>query len=102
VEACWLLERALGPRTEEAFLRSIGKGELAIEVLRPEDYSRAAELVERYADLRLGMVDASVVAVAERLGITTVATVNRIDFVVVRPRHVAAFELVPSRSSADR
>jgi uncharacterized protein len=95
VEVCWLLDRALGPGTEAAFLRSVGNGELAIEALRPEDYTRAGDLVERYADLRLGMVDASVVAVAERLGITTVATVNRRDFVVVRPRHVAAFELVP-------
>jgi predicted nucleic acid-binding protein len=53
------------------------------------------ELVARYADLRLGILDASVVAVAERSGVTTVATANRRDFVVVRPRHVASFELLP-------
>lgn len=94
VEVCWLLGRTLGPGTEAAFLLSVGNGELAIEALRTEDYTRAGDLV-RYADLRLGMVDASVVAVAERLGISTVATVNRRDFVVVRPRHIAAFELVP-------
>lgn len=95
VEVCWLLERALGPETEAGFLRSVGNGELAVEILRAEDYLRAAELVRTYGDLRLGMVDASVVAVAERLGATTIATVNRRDFLVVRPRHATAFELVP-------
>jgi predicted nucleic acid-binding protein len=95
VEVCWLLERNLGPRVEAEFLRSAGNGELAIEVLRPQDYLRAAVLVETYADLRLGMVDAAVVATAERLGITTIATVDRRDLSVVRPSHVAAFELLP-------
>jgi predicted nucleic acid-binding protein len=43
----------------------------------------------------LGGVDASVVAVAERLGIRTVATLDRRHFTVVRPRHVDTFELQP-------
>jgi hypothetical protein len=54
-----------------------------------------AELVGQYANLDLGAADASVVALAERLGVTTIATVDRRDFSVVRPKHVAAFELVP-------
>jgi uncharacterized protein len=40
-------------------------------------------------------VDASVITIAERLGVTTIATLNHRDFTVVRPRHVDAFELVP-------
>ena len=47
-----------------------------------------AELVETYADLPLGAIDASVVALAERLGLTTVATLDRRHFTVVRPKHV--------------
>jgi predicted nucleic acid-binding protein len=54
-----------------------------------------AALVRRYADLPLGAVDASVVAVAERLKITQVATLDRRHFTVVRPEHVPAFELLP-------
>ena len=49
----------------------------------------------RYADLELGTVDASIVAVAERLEIEVIATLNRRDFAVVQPSHVAAFDLVP-------
>ena len=96
VEVCWLLERNLGAAAEAAFLSAGAQGELAIEDLIPADYERMAVLVETYADLPLGMVDASVVAVAERLGITRLLTINRRDFAVVRPAHVDAFELLPA------
>ena len=46
-------------------------------------------------DLPLGTVDASVVAAAERLGITEVATVDHRHFSVVRPSHIDAFTLLP-------
>ena len=61
----------------------------------PADYERMAELVGQYANLDLGAADASIVALAERLGVSTIATVDRRDFSVVRPKHVAAFDLVP-------
>ena len=44
---------------------------------------------------RWGRTDASVVAVAERLEQTVVATLDRRHFSVVRSPHVAGFELVP-------
>jgi predicted nucleic acid-binding protein len=49
----------------------------------------------KYGDLDLGMVDATVVAVAERLGVDRIATIDRRDFTVIRPRHVEAFVLLP-------
>jgi uncharacterized protein len=66
-----------------------------VEPVDPSDWLRIAELVGRYRDLPLGTVDASVVAVGERLGITEVATVDRRHFSVVRPRHVGEFTLLP-------
>ena len=59
------------------------------------DYERSIALIAQSADMDLGFVDASMVAVAERLGLPTIATLNRRDFSVVRPRHIKAFELVP-------
>ncbi len=44
-----------------------------------------AELVRTYADLPLGAVDASVLAVAERLRLTDVATLDRRHLTIVRP-----------------
>jgi predicted nucleic acid-binding protein len=95
VEVCWLLERNFGPSIEAEFLRSVAAGVPRVEPLGSDDYFRAAQLVDQYADLRLGMVDASIVAVAERLELRTIATLNRRDFAVVRPRHTNVFDLIP-------
>jgi predicted nucleic acid-binding protein len=53
------------------------------------------ELVEKYADFPLGAVDASVIAIAERLGADAIATLDRRHFAVVRPKAPIYFELVP-------
>jgi predicted nucleic acid-binding protein len=45
--------------------------------LTTADYERMAELVELYADWPLGGTDASVIAVAQGLGVTKVATLER-------------------------
>lgn len=94
-ETAWLIESRLGPAAEARFLRLVTAGELRVVDLDIDDYRRCVELIEQYTDLGLGLVDASVVAVAERLKITALATLNRRDFNVVRPRHVSAFELLP-------
>lgn len=94
-EAGWLIDRQLGPAAEARFYVSIAAGDLAVEDLTAGDWERVAVLVERYADLGLGGVDASVVAVAERLGVGEIATLDRRHFTVVRPAHVDAFELLP-------
>jgi predicted nucleic acid-binding protein len=54
-----------------------------------------AELVETYADFPLGTTDAAVIAVAERLGIIEIATLDHRHFHAVRPRHTDAFTLLP-------
>jgi uncharacterized protein len=97
-EACYSIDKYLGPTAEAAFLDSIGIGpgyRFQLVGLVDEDLRRMAELVRRYGDRRLGGTDASVIAVCERLSVATVATVNRRDFANVRPRHVPAFAIVP-------
>jgi predicted nucleic acid-binding protein len=61
-----------------------------------EDYARVGELLQSYADLQLGFVDAAVLAVTERLREPKLATLNHRHFTVVRPRHVKALELLPA------
>lgn len=94
-EVCWLLESRSGSEAEAAFLEALHDGELTIVDLERDDLQRMAELVRRYADLPLGAVDASVVAVAERTGVTAVATLDHRHFHVVRPKHTEAFVLLP-------
>lgn len=94
-EAGWLIDRQLGPAAEADFYRSVAAGDLEVERLGAADWLRIAELVDTYSDLRLGGADASLVAIAERMDLNEIATLDRRDFSVVRPRHVEAFELVP-------
>jgi uncharacterized protein len=95
VEASFLIERHLGPRAEARFLSSLPSANITVEQLGEDDLTRMAELVVAYADMPLGAVDASVVAMAERLGATTLFSLDRRHFSVVRPRHTEAFTLLP-------
>lgn len=93
-EVCHLLRRELGSAAEAAFLRAFPE-DLALQDVTAHDLRRAADLVEQYADLPLGTVDATIVALAERLRLRTIVTLDRRHFSVVRPLHVPAFDLVP-------
>jgi len=94
-EVAYLLARDAGSLVEARFLRSFKTGFLALVSPTADDLSRAAELVEQYADLPLGTTDACVVALAERLNITELATLDQRHFNVVRPCHVQALTLIP-------
>jgi predicted nucleic acid-binding protein len=92
-ETACLLQSRLGPRVEARFLR--GLSTLDVEAPHPDDWIRIADLVERYADFPLGGADASVIALAERLGTELVITLDRRHFGAVRPRHCEALQLLP-------
>lgn len=77
------------------FLEDVIDGVYRVEPPTPGDLERCRELQGSYRDLGLGVVDASIVALAERLGETKVATLDRRHFGVVRPRHVKALQIVP-------
>lgn len=94
-EVGYLLGAKAGSDAEGGFLRSLADGDFRAEDLTPDDYTRMAELVTQYANLPLGTTDAAVVATAERLQCTEVATLDHRDFRVVRPQHVKAFTLLP-------
>lgn len=94
-EAAYLFHRQLGPNAEASPYDSILDGTLTVEPLTTMDWDRVRAVVLTYADLRLGGTDASLVTIAERLGVTRLATLNHRDFRVVRPRHADAFELLP-------
>lgn len=94
-EVCYLLGTRLGAEAEVRFNGDLASGELTVEPAPAGDWLRIAELVYRYRDLSLGTVAASVVAAAERLRVTTILTLDRRHFSVVRPRHTPRFEILP-------
>ena len=89
------LRHAVGVRAFPAVIDEIARGGFRVEDLTPSDYMRVRELLETYADLCVGYVDAAVLAVTERLGERKLATLDHRHFTVMRPRHVEALELLP-------
>jgi uncharacterized protein len=94
-EVCHLLGTRLGSSVEAAFLERLATPVFTVVAPQDDDLLRAAELVRQYGDLPIGGTDALVVAIAERLNVTTVATLDQRHFRVVRPKHVPAFTLIP-------
>ena len=94
-EICYLLNTHLGQISERKLIASITQGELRIEGLTIEDFRRSLQLLESYANVNIGFVDASIVAVSERLKINRILTTDRKHFSIIRPRHCHSFELLP-------
>ncbi len=96
VEVEHLLNHTRQVATFVAFLENCRRGAFVIEDLQPADYARVGELLNTYDDLRVGFVDAAVMAVVERLREPKLATLDHRHFSVMRPRHVEALELLPA------
>jgi predicted nucleic acid-binding protein len=97
-EACCVINRELGAHAEAAFLDDVGVGlgyPYRLVEINNNDMRRMADLVRQYAGRRLGGTDASLIALSERLAVTTIATLNGHGFAHVKPRHVAVLRCVP-------
>ncbi|WP_326826418.1 hypothetical protein [Streptosporangium sp. NBC_01756] len=70
-------------------------GELAMEPLTIADVTRMKALVVKYANFPLGAVDAAVIAVAERLAVREIATIDHRHFGAVKNSHGSHFTLLP-------
>lgn len=96
--ASWVLPWAILPEVDHllatrapasvqaAFMRDITDGAWSIEWAEDGDLKRARELQERHEALRLGLVDATVMATAERLRARGVATLDLRHFGAVKLR----------------
>ncbi|HYI85729.1 MAG TPA: PIN domain-containing protein, partial [Burkholderiales bacterium] len=92
-EVAYLLHSRLGPAAELAFVQSAASGELEIEPLRQQDLTRCVDVMRRYP--AIGFVDATLVAMAERLKIEAIATTDRRHFAMVKSKHTKGYQLVP-------
>lgn len=93
-EVSYLVNKYLGVEAEIKLLSSIEDGELALESFMQQDVSRVAALVSGYRDSRIGFVDAAIVAMAERLRVVKVFTLDK-HFRMIRPLHASGFEVLP-------
>ncbi len=94
-EVCYLLQTRLGFAQRDALLDSFARRGFDLAENGLSDLLRAREICATYKSLSLDLADACLVATAERLQITRIATTDRRDFSLVRPRHVEKFDLLP-------
>jgi predicted nucleic acid-binding protein len=77
------------------FIATLDDSPLVFEDITKADIGRITELLNEYADNQLDFVDAAITAVAERLNIQHILTVDQRDFRIIRPKHCDYFEILP-------
>jgi predicted nucleic acid-binding protein len=82
-EIDYLIATHLGAKAQEAFLADLADGSFSVEWGRDEDLASAKRICTRYRALRLGLVDAVVMATAERLKVDAIATLDLRHFAAV-------------------
>ena len=94
-EVCYLANKYLSLEAELGFLRSVVEGEIKVEEVNIKDYRSALNYMEKYKDINIGFVDATLIAVAERLEINTLFTTDRRHFSQIKTKKGKSFNLLP-------
>ncbi len=95
VEVAYLLLRDIGPIAVAEFLEGLASTDLVLIEPEDSDYQRAAAVLRQYNDAHIDLVDSLIVAIAERLNIRLILTLDQRHFRMFRPQHCTAFELLP-------
>lgn len=94
-EIDYLVATRLGVEWELEVLRELAGGAYELATMDADDLAAAAEVVERYRDLGIGIADASLVVLADRYRTKTILTLDRRHFSVLRPLSGGRFSLIP-------
>ena len=95
VEVVYLIGRDASLPLVISFLKGLSVSRFELIDAKDEDVERAASIISQYADSKTDFVDAMIMAIAERLNITTVLTVDQRDFSLFRPSHCTSFTILP-------
>jgi len=82
-EVDYLVGAHVGPRAQEAFLADLADGTFSVSWGDEADLDEARRLTERHRALRMGLVDAVVIATAIRVKATAIATLDLRHFTAV-------------------
>ena len=90
-----LLLGRVGAQAERALLEEVAAGAYDLVPFGAEEVAKAAKLSGRYAELQIGLADASVVVIAAAAQTTRLLTLDERHFRAVRPLWGKAFTLLP-------
>lgn len=95
-ELDYLLATRVGVRAELALLGEVGRGAYQLAPFGASDVTAAAVVIDQYADVELGLADASIVVLADRHDTRDLLTLDERHFRAVRAPDGGAFRLLPS------
>jgi uncharacterized protein len=95
-ELDYLLATRVSRDAEHALLRQVADGVYQIESFDADDIARAKEVLDRYADLDLGLADASLIVLSERHKVLDLLTLDERHFRAVRGPGGKPFRLLPA------
>lgn len=95
VEVAYLVRRDLGAAALAMFTHKLAAPGFVLVEPIPDDYERAAAIIRQFNDAQVDFVDAILVAIAERMNIKRVLTLDYRHFRMFRPQHCVAFDLLP-------
>ncbi len=90
-----LVASRLGVALELRVLQELAGGAWDLPAFGAKDVMAARAVIQRYADQRLGVADASNVVLASRYATRSIATLDRRHFDVVRPVSGGRFSVLP-------
>jgi predicted nucleic acid-binding protein len=94
-EMDYLLMRHIGRHAQLALLEEVARGAYQLEPFLAADVARAGELIAQYADLDVGLADASIVVLAERHTTMEVLTLDQRHFRAMRVARRKRFKVLP-------
>ncbi len=95
-ELDYLLSTRVGAGAEVALLGEVGRGTYSLEPFSGDDVAEAAGVIDRYADLGIGLADASNVVLANRHGTLDILTLDERHFRALRGLRDRPFRLLPA------
>jgi predicted nucleic acid-binding protein len=94
-EIDYLLATRVGPKAETALLEEVARGAYKLERFEADDIGQALNIIERFADVDIGLADASIVVLADRYRIRDVLTLDHRHFEALRRSNGRPFRLLP-------
>ena len=95
-EVDYLLGQRLGRKAQSSFIADLAAGRFTVASLEREDYATVQEIDARYADLKLGLADCSIVVLAHRYKTTHIVSFDERHFRAVSPLQGSVFTMLPA------
>jgi len=95
-ELDYLLAQHVGMDAQTALLQEVARGVYQLEPFGAGDLKAAIELIDRFADLKIGLADASLVVLADRHGVRDILTLDERHFRALRIGKRKRFRLHPA------